>query len=315
MRKRRVVPDLGSTIDSNHLLVKKPHNTSSTSRRRTSYLNQPDIIVPEITQQTIRPTIDSQYGDLLPLPPSHPGSPTPKTVELLALPDSRPQTPENDQYLLRELGENSTNIRRKGKTESPVNSKSHSQSAIPIQFCLGGRQSPGSYPNFWDTDIRSSEPLSLVTTATRVHGGNTKTGLVQEEATTPGTPVTALLENSKVIGSNTQNPEDHHDISIPAKALQESPTLDRCDMSSPPPPQPMSLPTQDADSERSTSPLDECDVPSLNNLSSDGKPFQCPVSCTILPFGGEMTWKRDVFNDVKEVTYHRSRFTCRLCLK
>lgn len=168
---------------------KEAHSIPHTPPRRSPSPDESDINDPEIVQREIRPAIDPQYGDLLPLPPSAPGSPTPETDELPALPDSRPQTPEYDRHLLRELRDKPTHVRRKSANETPVNFKTHSQSAIPIQFRLAPRPSSASpnlrrtssaafsppttdgffnhkgrtsYPPSWSNGTRSLKPLSLV---------------------------------------------------------------------------------------------------------------------------------------------------------
>ena len=104
-----------------------------------------DDVDPEIAPRAIKPAIDPQYGDLLPLPPSEPGSPTFGPEEdLPALPDSRPDTPPEERNLKR--GQIS-HRRRRSLQEPPI--KSPSRTAIPISLRLGARggtpTSPGSY--------------------------------------------------------------------------------------------------------------------------------------------------------------------------
>ncbi|KAI1863882.1 uncharacterized protein JN550_009380 [Neoarthrinium moseri] len=129
----------------------QPRSSPSAQRRGS------DIIDPEIVQREIRPAIDPQYGDLLPLPPSPPpGSLTSETDELPALPDSRPETPEHERQLLRELRNKPSHIRRKSANETPLNLRSPSQSAIPLRFGIGkGKRSEPSSPGF-----RRSSPMS-----------------------------------------------------------------------------------------------------------------------------------------------------------
>lgn len=98
-----------------------------------------EIFDPEITQRQFRPSIDPQYGDLLPLPPSDPPSPTVEFSEdLPSLPDSRPDTPEGDRL----LREKATSSVRRSLQETPV--KSPSQSAVPLKFIMGNRSIPSS---------------------------------------------------------------------------------------------------------------------------------------------------------------------------
>ncbi|KAF7906505.1 hypothetical protein EAF00_000784 [Botryotinia globosa] len=85
-----------------------------------------DILDPEIIERQIRPSIDPQYGDLLPLPPSGSVSPNCEPIDdLPKLPESRPTTPESEK-----------------RTETPV--KSPSQSAVPLKFVMGNRFNPAS---------------------------------------------------------------------------------------------------------------------------------------------------------------------------
>ncbi len=76
------------------------------------------VVDPEIVvQRIIKPAIDPQYGDLLPLPPSEPGSPKEfdQSQELPALPDSRPETPPEERAKLRSRAraQTQTHIRRR----------------------------------------------------------------------------------------------------------------------------------------------------------------------------------------------------------
>ncbi|RYP17774.1 hypothetical protein DL765_004352 [Monosporascus sp. GIB2] len=80
---------------------KEAHNVSTTAERRHSKELVTDLFHSAIVEREIRPAIDPQYGDLLPLPPSTSGSPVPEINELPALPDSRPETPEHERYLLK----------------------------------------------------------------------------------------------------------------------------------------------------------------------------------------------------------------------
>ncbi|KAG5946060.1 hypothetical protein E4U60_004542 [Claviceps pazoutovae] len=96
---------------------------------------------PEIAPRAIRPAIDPQYGDLLPLPPSELGSPTttaaentPDLADLPALPDSRPDTPPEERILKRDIY---SHRRKRSSQETPT--KSPSSTAIPIALRLGQR--------------------------------------------------------------------------------------------------------------------------------------------------------------------------------
>ncbi|OTB06689.1 hypothetical protein M426DRAFT_106166 [Hypoxylon sp. CI-4A] len=147
-----------------------------------------ELIDPEIAPREIRPAIDPRYGDLLPLPPSRPGSPVPELSDNYPdLPDSRPVTPEH-QRLLREI---QTHSRRRSTLETPTRPKTPSQSAIPIQFRLGHRNTPSngkssptvspivghpevsseqksrSRPTSWEGSSREFKPLLLLQRASR----------------------------------------------------------------------------------------------------------------------------------------------------
>ncbi|KAJ9142099.1 Involucrin repeat protein [Pleurostoma richardsiae] len=104
------------------------------------------IVDPEIVQKkrAVKPAIDPEYWDYLPLPPSEPGSPHWETEDLPPLPESRPETPpeqaEQERALLREKLQ--THARRRSTQsahETPMKSPSHT--AIPIQFRIGHHRS------------------------------------------------------------------------------------------------------------------------------------------------------------------------------
>lgn len=117
--------------------------------QRADSVSEPENLLlddPDIIPRIIKPAIDPQYGDLLPLPPS-PGGVDSSSLyeddELPPLPDSRPATPPGqEKALLRERSESSqkrpahaTHTRRRSAQETPTKSPSHT--AIPIQFRMG----------------------------------------------------------------------------------------------------------------------------------------------------------------------------------
>ncbi|KAG9248547.1 hypothetical protein BJ878DRAFT_547976, partial [Calycina marina] len=105
----------------------------------TQAQQQYELHDPEITQRDFRPSIDPQYGDLLPLPPSVPASPSKElNDDLPNLPESRPDTPEAER-LTRERNLSSV---RKSLQETPMKSPSHS--AVPLKFIMGNRSNPVS---------------------------------------------------------------------------------------------------------------------------------------------------------------------------
>lgn len=131
--------------DSQQRSIGKVSEDSSTSRepetpiRLSRSYSEKELFDPEISEREFRPSIDPQYGDLLPLPPSIPGSP--KAIvddELPSLPASRPTSPMEEEQRRRERPTVST---RKADLSTPV--KSPSQSAIPLKFMMGrGPASP-----------------------------------------------------------------------------------------------------------------------------------------------------------------------------
>ncbi|KAK0126187.1 hypothetical protein ONS95_007804 [Cadophora gregata] len=112
------------------------------SRGSDQLLGRDEILDPEITQRQFRPSIDPQYGDLLPLPPSDPASPNAEPLDdLPILPDSRPDTPESER-LAREKIRNAV---RRNVQDTPM--KSPSQSQVPLIFKMGGNRSIPSSPS------------------------------------------------------------------------------------------------------------------------------------------------------------------------
>ncbi|KAJ4421217.1 hypothetical protein N0V82_003849 [Gnomoniopsis sp. IMI 355080] len=108
---------------------------------------------PEIAPRVIKPAIDPQYGDLLPLPPS----PSESSLEfydedaLPTLPDSRPTTPPGQAPAVVRERESSikrpafaSHNRRSSTVETPLRSPSHT--AIPIQFRMGHRSVSATSP-------------------------------------------------------------------------------------------------------------------------------------------------------------------------
>ncbi|KAJ8069944.1 hypothetical protein OCU04_000350 [Sclerotinia nivalis] len=113
----------------------------SMEKRREQEMEE-GILDAEIIERQIRPSIDPQYGDLLPLPPSGPVSPNFEPIDdLPKLPESRPGTPESEKRTVGTPREK-TPRNRKSLQETPV--KSPSQSAVPLKFVMGNRSNPAS---------------------------------------------------------------------------------------------------------------------------------------------------------------------------
>lgn len=136
---------------------------------------------PEIMPRVIKPAIDPQYGDLLPLPPSprERGSLGFEADEdLPALPDSRPATPPGRERALPHERSGSSHkrpglishSRRTSTYETPLRSPSHT--AIPIQFRMGQR------------------PVSTISTASSRPAGSGSPALGRSSPT-PLSPVTS----------------------------------------------------------------------------------------------------------------------------
>lgn len=109
------------------------------SERSTSLQQHDGIFDPDIVPRQFRPSIDPQYGDLLPLPPSGPTSPNLESLDHLPeLPDSRPDTPDAERF----PRDRAMSSARKNLQEGPI--KSPSQSAVPLKFIMGNRSVPSS---------------------------------------------------------------------------------------------------------------------------------------------------------------------------
>ncbi|KAH6608738.1 involucrin repeat [Trichoderma cornu-damae] len=120
--------------------------------------------------------IDPQYGDLLPLPPSEPGSPVGAGLdELPCLPESRPDTPVQD----RNRRFDKTHRRQRSSQENLSNarSRSYSNTAVPLALLRGIGSNPSSpaavkpprtppRPTSWDS-TKEFMPLMLLEHARR----------------------------------------------------------------------------------------------------------------------------------------------------
>ncbi|KAL7820090.1 hypothetical protein V8C26DRAFT_394345, partial [Trichoderma gracile] len=130
--------------------------------------------------------IDPQYGDLLPLPPSLPGTPTEASFdELPGLPDSRPGTPVEDRSRRFEK----THRRQRSSQENSLSNsrnRSHSNTAVPLTLLrgIGSRpSSPVTYrtsrtpprPTSWDS-TKEFMPLMLLEQAGRGSGDRSPKG-------------------------------------------------------------------------------------------------------------------------------------------
>ena len=141
-------------------------------------------IDPEIHPRSIRPAIDPQFGDLLELPPSQPGSPVRPVDDkaiTMHLPESPPESPAVARTSLDGVRESPQTPRKRDTTHSM---RSPSINAVPLKFLLGGRSS-GSTPSSpvtgsatsptrpksrhsWDSS-KGLQPLTLVSGMERRH--------------------------------------------------------------------------------------------------------------------------------------------------
>ncbi|KAI0383951.1 hypothetical protein F5Y04DRAFT_250084 [Hypomontagnella monticulosa] len=164
---------------------------------RQSTSREVDFIDPEIVPREIRPAIDPKYGDLLPLPPSLPGSPVAELGEdFPPLPDSRPESPEHERHI-REVP---THNRRRSTQDTPTRPKTPSQSAIPIQFRLGHKRTPS----------RSSPSVSP-TTGGSEFGSESRRRASSRPTSWEGSrefkPLLLLLKNSRNSVDASSSPE------------------------------------------------------------------------------------------------------------
>lgn len=231
------------------------NDSEITESSRSMDLEQPsereDAPDPEIQHRVFRPSIDPQYGDLLPLPPSAPNSPNAEPVdELPGLPDSRPETPEEDR-VVRDRAMSAISSFRKNQFETPI--KSPSQSAVPVRFLLGNRsnptspiplrsspissppipnQDPPTFPKYksrptsWEasTEFR---PLYLVESHRR---GSVPQLTEAEEAALPPSQATSRSSSFHDFGGNLNRESDGYDEKNPlsidtALARSASPTV------------------------------------------------------------------------------------------
>ncbi|KAI0600237.1 hypothetical protein F4775DRAFT_546853, partial [Biscogniauxia sp. FL1348] len=119
-------------------------------------LSSSQLIDPEIVEREIRPAIDPLYGDLLPLPPTTPGTPVPELGDdIPPLPESRPGTPESD-LERRLLSGKSSHIRR--RSDNAIRARTPSQSAVPIHFRL--KTTPTSPGNLKSSALTSPTTIS-----------------------------------------------------------------------------------------------------------------------------------------------------------
>ncbi|KAL6873208.1 hypothetical protein J3F83DRAFT_732464, partial [Trichoderma novae-zelandiae] len=121
--------------------------------------------------------IDPQYGDLLPLPPSLPGTPLEASFnELPGLPDSRPGTPVEDRSRRFEKSHRRQRSNQENSLSNPRN-RSHSTTAVPLALLRGIGSSPSSpvsyrtsrtppRPTSWDS-TKEFMPLMLLEHARR----------------------------------------------------------------------------------------------------------------------------------------------------
>ncbi|WQF78226.1 hypothetical protein CDEST_03240 [Colletotrichum destructivum] len=155
------VAALGSMMSRSNATEAQLQESADVARprgRSASPARDVDIVDPEIAPRVIRPAIDPQYGDFLPLPPSPmppstPGSPTQELEELPALPDSRPETPPEERRRQHETKTPKTHARKRSNMETPT--RSPSQTAVPFKLRLGQRSAPSSPGTFGASPVSS----------------------------------------------------------------------------------------------------------------------------------------------------------------
>ncbi|PTB67118.1 hypothetical protein BBK36DRAFT_1117764, partial [Trichoderma citrinoviride] len=157
--------------------------------------------------------IDPQYGDLLPLPPSLPGTPVEASFdELPGLPDSRPGTPVEDRS---RKFEKSHRRQRSNQENNLSNSRnrSHSNTAVPLALLrgIGSRpSSPVSYktsrtpsrPTSWDS-TKEFMPLMLLEHARR--GSNERSPKGGDLPPLPPSEATSEAEGGAVSDKEEHN--------------------------------------------------------------------------------------------------------------
>ncbi|VBB72184.1 Putative protein of unknown function [Podospora comata] len=127
---------------SNSSEVSRSSSGSKKSNRRSHMSTRKDYVDPEVqVHREIKPAIDPQFGDLLPLPPSEPNSPDdPSFYELddffPSLPESRPNTPPQEQR----TRSATVSSRRQGLGHV----RTPSRTAVPLPLVMGRRSVPSS---------------------------------------------------------------------------------------------------------------------------------------------------------------------------
>ncbi|PHH75150.1 hypothetical protein CDD82_4557 [Ophiocordyceps australis] len=98
----------------------------------------------DVVARAVKPSIDPQYGDLLLLPPSKPGSPQDFPTDLPSLPESGPSTPVEERH-------NMMLAHRRHRSAQETPPKTPSTTAIPISWRRSQRNTP-TRPGF---DLKS----------------------------------------------------------------------------------------------------------------------------------------------------------------
>lgn len=202
-------------------------------------INVFDFQDPEITPRVIKPAIDPQYGDLLPLPPS------PREEEKLyfdvsddlpSLPDSRPATPPGQEKLLpRERPESSqkrpgfaTHSRRRSAYETPLKSPSHT--AIPISFRMGQRSSIPSSPRVVSNPTSAHQSPAVQTQETFSSPSNKRSPRPPSwdrptswDSTREIKPLYLIERSAHAVGDDGEQEHDDNAENTPLPPSRESP--------------------------------------------------------------------------------------------
>lgn len=230
--------------ETQHVIVDVDHPSERRPDSPSRGINVFDFQDPEITPRVIKPAIDPQYGDFLPLPPS----PSEEqrldfdvSDDLPALPDSRPATPPGQEKLLvREKRDSSqkrpgfaAHSRRRSAYDVPLKSPSHT--AIPIAFRMGQRSSIPSSPRVVSNPTSAHQSPAVETQETFSSPSNKRSPRPPSwdrptswESTREIKPL-YLIERSAQAGADSGQSHDDSAENTPLPPSRESPAPESID--------------------------------------------------------------------------------------